>query len=381
MGLTSSCCSTKSDRQEPQEIQTVALPTLPSSDMTSLQVPPSPHLEMTGPESASALRSPDVGVSPSTNNPLDNQHTAIVPNTLSSESPAYPRGQLPSAAKRIFSCGLHDLSGRSLDISPFATPCRYRFFSVEALRSHQRLDIYELEELGNTNYAAISYVWRGVPRDRVPPHLSLHPRDDLGMFAVCGAEDADPIGTNVLRDICNVPAVYDKQHEEHDFPWGVGPNGYMWLDRLCISQSSKADKAWQISQMHRIYKSCALCVILPGGLSRFVTVDEDTTWIERAWTLQEATLPLRSAVFFARNLTQSELDSRIGGPEEDVKGCVSYLLLSRILSRRPFGFGRLQSEALERTLPDGFGVRRSEHLRMSSIWKSSLMRTSLGQST
>ncbi|KDQ13041.1 hypothetical protein BOTBODRAFT_146369 [Botryobasidium botryosum FD-172 SS1] len=274
-------------------------------------------------------RPPNEGDSPS--NPADNQYSTKAPNNLSSDA---------------------------------------------TLRSYQRLDIYELEELGDTNYAAISYVWRGVPRDRVPPQSISHKQDELGMFVVRGAEDADPISIDVLLDICSATVIYDK-NERFGVSWGVGPDGYMWLDRLCILQSSKADKAWQISRMYGIYQSCKICAILPGGLSRFVTIDEDTTWVERAWTLQEAIVPVDTLVFFARD-PRSELDSRAGGFRENVNDRVSHTFLFSALQAGPaFGFGKLQREALERSLPDSaFGGRRAEDLRIASIWKSALMRTS-----
>ena len=43
--------------------------------------------------------------------------------------------------------------------------------------------------------------------------------------------------------------------------------------------------------MYRIYELCEACLIIPGGLSRLVYLDEDTSWIHRAWTLQEAVAP------------------------------------------------------------------------------------------
>ncbi|KAK3942794.1 hypothetical protein QBC46DRAFT_378867 [Diplogelasinospora grovesii] len=51
--------------------------------------------------------------------------------------------------------------------------------------------------------------------------------------------------------------------------------------------------------MHRIYHSCNACLILPGGLSRLVAIDEETAWIHRAWTLQEAIAPSRCLCLFA----------------------------------------------------------------------------------
>lgn len=53
-------------------------------------------------------------------------------------------------------------------------------------------------------------------------------------------------------------------------------------------QSSKQDKVWQIERMYSIYIHSNPCLVLPGGLVRLASLDEPTTWIDRAWTLQEA---------------------------------------------------------------------------------------------
>ncbi|KAF8173729.1 hypothetical protein K438DRAFT_128032 [Mycena galopus ATCC 62051] len=65
----------------------------------------------------------------------------------------------------------------------------------------------------------------------------------------------------------------------------------LWLDRLCILEDSKPDKIWQIHRMFRIYQYCEVCLVFPGGLVRLAGLDDSTTWIDRAWTLQEAVVP------------------------------------------------------------------------------------------
>ncbi|KAK1217190.1 hypothetical protein PQX77_020166 [Marasmius sp. AFHP31] len=41
-----------------------------------------------------------------------------------------------------------------------------------------------------------------------------------------------------------------------------------------------------------------VCVVLPGGIERLVKLDEETAWIHRGWTLQEALLPEKAVVLF-----------------------------------------------------------------------------------
>src|SRR5277367_1567730 len=60
---------------------------------------------------------------------------------------------------------------------------------------------------------------------------------------------------------------------------------YLWLDRLCIMQTSKQDKRWQIVHTFNLYRHCTQCLVLPGGIQRLVPLDEETSWVHRAWTL------------------------------------------------------------------------------------------------
>ena len=73
---------------------------------------------------------------------------------------------------------------------------------------------------------------------------------------------------------------------------------YVWIDRLCMIQDRVDDMDWQVDRMSKIYKHCNYCLILPGGLSRVVGLDEQTEWIHRVWTLQETLLPPISRCLF-----------------------------------------------------------------------------------
>jgi Heterokaryon incompatibility protein (HET) len=65
---------------------------------------------------------------------------------------------------------------------------------------------------------------------------------------------------------------------------------YIWLDLLSINQQSHDDKVGQIKQMGNIYKSASAVLIMLGGVSAAQRMEMDSSWIDRAWTLQEATL-------------------------------------------------------------------------------------------
>ena len=180
-----------------------------------------------------------------------------------------------------------------LDISPAASPGHFRFLGCRALVDESVIRVVTLltTDLSTISYSAISYPWRGNPADDVL----------ASSFSVKGAESGDPISLAVLRSACIASLSNDGARDEV----GARPNPklcvapYLWLDRLCILQSSKQDKTWQIKYMFSLYKNCTQCLVLPGGLRRLVALDETTAWIQRAWTLQEALAPRASFVLFA----------------------------------------------------------------------------------
>ncbi|KAI0654144.1 hypothetical protein C8Q70DRAFT_1058704 [Cubamyces menziesii] len=165
-----------------------------------------------------------------------------------------------------------------LDITTSATIGRVRLIDCDQYLEHDTLVVHEFFDfpIPNHPYAALSYVWRGNAVDE----STVGPR-----FSVAGAEDGDPVGIHALKHAC-VAALR----------LGVK---YLWLDRLCIMQTSKDDKRWQITQMFRIYKESAASIVFPGGIQRLVSLDEPTTWINRGWTLQEALAPPRVDVVYA----------------------------------------------------------------------------------
>ncbi|KAF8173731.1 hypothetical protein K438DRAFT_1980616 [Mycena galopus ATCC 62051] len=187
-----------------------------------------------------------------------------------------------------------DLSDHLLDISITATPCRIRLVECRSLVEQGTLRIIEFPDFPTVPYSAISYPWRGVSVD---PAFTGH------VFAVAGAEGGDPVGTNVLRDACAASLARG--------------NLYLWLDRLCIVQTSREDKNWQIKTMYNVYKSCRVCIVVAGGVQRLVRLDEDTSWIHRSWTLQEVLAPPEVVVLFDWKLGSGNCS--IGGNQQMVE--------------------------------------------------------------
>ncbi|THH17046.1 hypothetical protein EW146_g3697 [Bondarzewia mesenterica] len=177
--------------------------------------------------------------------------------------------------KVICEVSLELLPHDKLDITSAATPCRYRLLDCVQYTQHRTLCISEFPDFPYVGYSAISYVWRGNPVDPA----SADPR-----FSIAGAEKADPISIDVLNHAC-MASIKQGFH-------------YLWFDRLCIMQTSRDDKTWQIAKMYEVYKSCDLCIVLAGGVQRLVRLDEETFWIHRGWTLQEVLAPATVLVLF-----------------------------------------------------------------------------------
>ncbi|KAI9639990.1 hypothetical protein NHQ30_011549 [Ciborinia camelliae] len=179
--------------------------------------------------------------------------------------------------RQVYDSPVSALLDSVINLSAVADPAHYRLIDCHQFIRHQRLCIYEYTgSITNVSYAAISYVWRGNELD--PNQL------DLGAFAVRGAEDGDQIGIDTIGHACTASVREGAL--------------YIWLDRLCIMQMSKADKVWQIARMYDIYLHCKVCLVLPGGLRQLVGPEDETSWIGRAWTLQEVMAPDHVLVLF-----------------------------------------------------------------------------------
>ncbi|KAF9259330.1 hypothetical protein L218DRAFT_1059074 [Marasmius fiardii PR-910] len=253
---------------------------------------------------------------------------------------------------------------------PAATPKHYRFLNCTSLVNDQHLHICEAEDLSGLSYSAVSYVWRG----NAPDHFG----QEGNTFHVEGATDGDPISITVLQH-CN----------------------YLWLDRLCIMQTSREDKKWQIRNMYSIYKNCKVCLVLPAGLQHILSLQTETPWIHRSWTLQESLAPKTTFVLFSWNKGSGEI---LAGDEPDriievISSQSAITTLSAIVNsctvghlefqQHPADWNRRNGEKvgcqiLGKETPNilALGAALNDTLatdpdsRESAIWQCALMRTS-----
>ncbi|KAK7047283.1 hypothetical protein VNI00_006514 [Paramarasmius palmivorus] len=236
----------------------------------------------------------------------------------SADRPPKPLPAVPVPTAIVLSKPLSSLQNTTIDLSGKASPCRFRLIDCAQLVHEEILQVIEYPDPQDIAYAAISYIWRGVIG---PPALSFATN---GTFAVKGAEDGDPVSIDVLLHACKAALL-------KDIP-------LLWLDRLCIIQTSRDDKVWQIQRMYRIYAECAECFILPGGTRRLVSLEEPTMWIHRGWTLQEAVAPRSASVV----IQWEHGDGSFGNPkqrmgtsgviEEIVPGQSAYILLTSLVN-------------------------------------------------
>lgn len=167
---------------------------------------------------------------------------------------------------------------------------------------------------------------------------------------------------------------------------------------MSILQGDEEDKAWQISHMFEIYRR-STAIILPGGVQRLVAIDEATSWMDRAWTLQEAIAPLFPFVLWKPS---SEVVAHTGNCGVQVRGLDSYeqpfecpvcfvkdttssphprviCFLRRVLE------GSIHEDSVQRT-PFGWTQSQQSHVigaqglsqyaPFMDIWSASWMRTS-----
>ncbi len=208
------------------------------------------------------------------------------------------------------------VGGGSFRHSASATPRRIRLVDCQALAERGVLRVVEFTDFPRIPYSAISYPWRGFGSE-----LTFGPT-----FTVEGAEQASPVAINVLKQASIASLIKGCR--------------YLWMDRLCIIQTNRADRDWHIRYMCRIFKSCSVCLVLPGGMDRLVCLDEETPWIHRSWTLLEAVAQHSVFVLFAWELGRgkSEAGSTAEYMQEVVPGHSAMMMLYFLLGRCVVGY-------------------------------------------
>lgn len=281
-----------------------------------------------------------------------------------------------SAVSSVFEVPYEDL-GKAPLVLDYVPPHRFRFLDCKAYVEQKALRVLDFTTLPEGRYVAVSYVWKGLGKD----DASDDPHPDLN---VKGAEAADPMSPAVLRTVCL--ASLSLQCD------------MIWLDQVSIIQTNPSDASWQIKNMYRIYTACKACLVLPGGLRRLADLAEETSWIQRAWTLQEAVAPpqvncifqwpwgksVQLQAHFPVMITDIETGtSGMAGLKNLLSGSlVSMKMQSTEKKRRELGvqpiniFGNTKTvrSSIEALL--GALNHNNKAIRAGAIWRSALLRTS-----
>jgi len=175
-------------------------------------------------------------------------------------------------------------------------PGAFRMISVSALlRSQRSLELYERNDLDWNNtewkakpsgswpkYAAISHVWEFSTAvhnicERTPERIEIS--------TIKSVNGGKPHRID-WRGLVDAARAAERLQCE-----------YLWLDLLCIDQVDRTltneeagDKSKQIEKMGKIYERAGAVLVMVGGVGAVQGVDETSAWIDRAWTLQEASL-------------------------------------------------------------------------------------------
>ncbi|KPM39815.1 hypothetical protein AK830_g6720 [Neonectria ditissima] len=254
-----------------------------------------------------------------------------------------------------------------------AAKYKYRLLDCRAFAERKSLRILEFEDLPEHKYGTISYVWRGLqPKDDSPP-----------IIAIDGTKGNGKASVDLLRLACVALL-------------RLGCD-LVWLDGLCIIQGDKDDKDWQMQRMYGIYKKCKTCLVIPGGLLRLTELTEETTWIHRAWTLQEAIAPSSAECLFAWKdgdcTLQTNMSTAVSEVEEGVAAIADMKSLLETSLKADYRVSKFDEDSgVSTELPDGEQIKllgqgsqldaligaldlREQEGMENAIWRSSFMRT------
>ncbi|MCJ1445100.1 MAG: hypothetical protein MMC23_005605 [Stictis urceolatum] len=147
-------------------------------------------------------------------------------------------------------------------------PATYRYLHIPPLITPNPTLILLSTATLPPSYAALSYPWSALPS---PPTPTIQ---------IEGLDPKDSLSASMLIEMCSIAHAQGCE--------------FLWMDKLCVRQdkgAEKTDKPWQVKRMFGIYEGCKVCLVAPGGMGRFPGLRGRTTWIDRAWTLQEALAP------------------------------------------------------------------------------------------
>ena len=192
---------------------------------------------------------------------------------------------------------------RFIDISQFLQSNQFRLLEFDETIDAQGQPIFGSIPSAAQPYAALSYPWRDLKVLESAPA-------PIGFQTTGLNPKEEPITSiEVLTAVCTAAQ-------------NAGCN-YLWMDKLCFRQDYDQegidDRAWHMKRMYSVYANCKVCLVAAGGMLRLPRLIDATSWINRAWTLQEALAPPEVQCLFVWNSGDKVIDGgNMQGPAESV---------------------------------------------------------------
>jgi hypothetical protein len=156
---------------------------------------------------------------------------------------------------------------RLMKVKPLLSKRRSRIVLYEFLDLDLQRAAQEDDESNLPVYAAISHVWK--PSRAVASRVNARP-----LHVALEDNESDEISWLGLMQ-----AAIAARHLKCK---------YLWLDFICLNQTSQDDKKQQIKNMANIYAYCSSAIVMFGGVRCAQRLEDESRWHTRAWTLQEA---------------------------------------------------------------------------------------------
>jgi hypothetical protein len=123
---------------------------------------------------------------------------------------------------------------------------------------------------------------------------------------------------------------------------------YIWLDLLCIDQTSPNDKALQITNMAKIFSNASATLVMVGGVHAAQSVDRTSAYMQRSWTFQEAILGPDAHVLLHWDHPDSWVADDVNLSFDILNGSIALVRLDELVGSGPFvgrkfGAGQLYS--------------------------------------
>ncbi|QRV93540.1 heterokaryon incompatibility protein [Ceratobasidium sp. AG-Ba] len=179
---------------------------------------------------------------------------------------------------------LHETGKRFSPTDLGAELYRYRFIECNPFVNNGTLRMRVYRKLPKLSYVAVSHVWDGFPASLGDITFEAQGKGSFAAGRIA-------MSLRVIQEACR--AALKKKIE------------LIWIDRLCMIQSNQDDINWQFRKMYKIYKYSAFCLVIPAGLAQIAALNQETLWINRGWTLQEAVAPEDVQVIFTWERNES----------------------------------------------------------------------------